>query len=76
MKEQKITVGTIIKLDFVDRLKLLFGRTLKVTTVCLIPQEQPIDKFNAASKTEIVATSKYFTRQSKPGYGYTPKTEQ
>ncbi len=73
--EQKIEVQTIVKLDFVDSLKCLCGRTLKITTTCLIPQEQSIDRFNSYAKTEIVRTESYFIKQNKPNFGYSPKNQ-
>lgn len=73
--EQEITVTTFVKLDFVDSLKCLFGRAIKITTKSFIPQEQEIHRFNSVSDVEIVKTTTFFTKQSKPEFGYSLKDE-
>jgi len=71
--EQKLVVYIFVKLDFVDILKCLFGRALKITTNINIPQEKEISHFNHSAKTEIVPTTEYFTKKNKPDFGYSPK---
>jgi hypothetical protein len=73
--QQKLEVTTIVKLDFVDSLKVLFGRALKIKTTFVVPQEEPIKGFNHYASTEIVPTTTYFTKQNKPHFGYSPKHE-
>lgn len=73
--QQDIRIQTIVKLDLIDCLKILFGRTLKITTKITIPQENEITNFNCSSTTDIVATSTFFTKQSKPNFGYVYKGE-
>jgi hypothetical protein len=70
--EQKIRTTTVIKLDLIDSLKCLFGRTIKVTTDIYIPQENEINSFNSYGSIEIVPTTSYFRKQDKPNFGYSP----
>jgi hypothetical protein len=72
--EQRITVTTFVKLDFVDALKCLFGRCLKIETKIDVPQEQTIDRYNAHSITTVERTESHFVKQDKPTFGYVPKS--
>jgi hypothetical protein len=70
---QKIKVTTFIKLDFVDLIKVLFGRTIKVETNIDIPQDLPIDAYNADTEVETVNTGAYFSKQDKRNFGWSKK---
>lgn len=70
MREQDLKVTTFIKLDKWDRLKVLFGRCLKVETKVIIPQEQPIERYNAVSSTSIISSTGEFVKQDRPPFGY------
>jgi hypothetical protein len=70
MNEQDLLVTTFIKLDMVDRLKVLFGRCLKIETKVIVPQEQKIETYNAISKTCIVSGTGNFIKQDRPPFGY------
>jgi len=71
--EQEVKVTTYVKLDFIDSLNILFGRSLKIETHILIPQEKSITHYNAWATTEVIKTSSHFIKQDKPKYGYTAK---
>lgn len=71
--EQELVVTTFVKLDFVDCLKLFFGRCLKIETKIFVPQEQPIERYNAHSNTSIDRTESHFVKQDRPRFGYSPK---
>ncbi len=71
MKEQELIVTTFIKLDIVDRLKVLFGRCIKIDTKVIVPQEQPIDNYNAVSTPSIISSTGNFLKQDRPPFGYT-----
>lgn len=71
--EQKLEVQTFIKLDFIDSIKILFGRTIQVSTTIIVPQEDEIPRINTYSKTEIVKTSTHFIKKDRPNFGYSPK---
>lgn len=73
MKEQELFVTTFIKLDMWDRLKVLFGRCLKIETKVIVPQEQDIPMYNAVSNTSIVSLSGSFIKQDRPPFGYISK---
>lgn len=73
--EQKITITTYIKFDFVDRLKILFGKVVVVNQTAYIPQEEPINMFNSIASVSYSETTKYFTTQDKPQFGYSPKQD-
>jgi hypothetical protein len=73
MKEQDLIVTTFVKLDKWDRLKVLFGRCLKIETKVIIPQEQPIEMYNAVSNTSIVSSTGNFIKQDRPPFGYVSK---
>lgn len=70
MKEQTLTVTTFVKLDLVDRFKVLFGRAIKIETKIIIPQELPIERYNAVSKTSIISSTGEFIKQDLPPFGY------
>jgi hypothetical protein len=70
MKEQRIKITTFIKLDRIDRIKVLLGLAIKVETNVTIPQEQPIEMYNAASTTTIIKSSGTFIKQDLPPFGY------
>jgi hypothetical protein len=72
-QEQNIQVKTYIKFDFVDALKIIFGRAIEVTTNVAVPQEQPIEYYNAWSETKLVSTTNHFVKQDKPTFGYMAK---
>lgn len=71
-KEQQIIVTTHIKFDFVERLKVLFGKVVIVKQTSYIPQEQEINMFNSVAEVSFDNTIKYFTKQNKPNFGYSP----
>lgn len=73
--EQQIITDTIVKLDFIDSLKLLFGRVLKVKTTICIPQENEIQRFNACASISIEKTTIHFVKQDKPNYGYSERVK-
>lgn len=70
MKEQDLLITTFVKLDIVDRIKVLFGRCLKIETKVIVPQDQPIETYNAISKTSIVSSTGNFIKQDRPPFGY------
>lgn len=70
MKEQDLEVTTFIKIDKWDRLKVLFGRCIKVKTKIVVPQEQPITHYNAVSTTTIISSTGEFIKQDRPPFGY------
>lgn len=73
--EQVIHLTTICKLDFIDAIKVLLGRTIVTKTKVYIPQEQEIFRVNTSSSTTIESSTKYFQRKDKPDFGYSPKEE-
>ncbi len=73
--EQEIKVTTYVKLDKIDILKCFFGRCLKIETKVIIPQEQPIERYNAVSSTSIERTDDNFIKQDRPPFGYIWKGE-
>ena len=70
---QKIETTTFVKLDFTDSLKVLFGRCIKLKVTTFVPQEQPINTYNASCEITIVPTSANFIKQEKPRFGYVEK---
>lgn len=71
--EQTLQPETIIVFDFIDRLKILFGKALSVKTNVVVPDAQKIESYNAHADLEFVSKSKHFVKQDKPGFGYSPK---
>jgi hypothetical protein len=69
--EQTLKVTTYIKLDLIDRIKILFGRCLKIETKVIVPQEQEISHYNAVSNTTIESSIGVFIKQDRPPFGYT-----
>ena len=67
---QSITVTTFVKLDLVDSIKVLFGRTIKIDTNIEVPQSQPIESYNAGAQINIVKTGAHFTKQDRPNFGW------
>lgn len=66
--EQKITTTTEVHLDFIDRIKVLFGRIIKVNVHIWLPTE--VEHYNATSGIEIISKSKSKFAKDKPDYGY------
>lgn len=71
--EQPITVTTFIKLDLIDVIKCLLGRSIKIETKVVVLQEQKINQYNAMSSTTIVPSGGLFVKQDRPRFGYTEK---
>lgn len=71
--EQTLQPETIIVFDFVDLLKILFGRALSVKINVTIPTAQKIESYNSHADLKFVSKSKHFVKQDKPGFGYSPK---
>lgn len=69
--EQQIRVKTFIKLDRWDALKCFFGRALRIDTDIVIPQENPIERYNAVSYTSVIRSTGIFVEQDRPPFGYT-----
>ena len=76
MKEQPLVINTVVKLDFIDSLKCLFGRCIKITTTVNVLSDQPIEHYNAYSATMIESSSTYFVKQDKPRFGYISKSNE
>ena len=74
-KKQDLFVTTYIKFDMWDRLKVLFGRAIKVDTKIIVPQEQPIENYNAVSTTTTVSSTGTFIKQDRPRFGYVAAPE-
>lgn len=70
MEEQNITITTFVKLDIVDRIKVLFGRCLKIEIKVIVPQKEEITRFNVVSNTEIIKSTGIFIKQNRPPFGY------
>lgn len=73
MNEQKIETTTIVNFDFIDRIKILFGRRVELKVKSMIPFKQPeISSFNSVCDVSLVKRSKYaMVGKSHPDYGYT-----
>jgi hypothetical protein len=67
-KEQHIDTFTRVHLDFIDRLKVLFGCVLQVNVTVIIPVE--VEHYNAVSTTKFVSGTKFVFEKDKPDYGY------
>ena len=68
--EQKLETVTEVHLDFIDRIKVLFGRKIKVKVDVWIPTE--VESYNGTSSVEIIKKSKSTFSKDKPDYGYSP----
>lgn len=72
--EQKLITKTQTHFDFVDRIKILFGKIVEVEVIVWIPTQ--VEAYNATSKVRMVSKTKSLFKKDKPGYGYVPsKTE-
>ena len=68
--EQNIQVITHCKFDLVDRIKILFGRSVSVRVSIFIPQENEIPFFNASANIMLISDSEFLLHKSKPDYGF------
>ena len=71
--EQRLETITEVHLDFIDRIKVLFGRIIKVKVVIWIPTE--VERYNGTSTIEIIGKSKSKFNKDKPDYGYESKPD-
>lgn len=72
-KTQKIKTETVIGLDMVDRLKVLFGRKLKVdvhTELLLKEEAEEITSYNAHAVVSTISSSKVKFQQDLRKFGY------
>ena len=75
--EQDLKVTTFVKLDMVDRMRVLFGRAIKVETKIIVPFPDgfTIGNYNAHSTTELISSTGVFTKQDRPPFGYMAKMD-
>ncbi len=73
-KEQTIQTITICHFDFVDRLKILFGKKIEIQVRSTIPFSEPeIQSFNSQSIVSFPSGSKSkMIDKNKPDFGYSP----
>lgn len=68
-EEQTLKTSTVISLDFIDRIKVLFGRRILVDVNIILPQL--VNNYNATSSIKIISKSKSNFSKELPDYGYT-----
>jgi hypothetical protein len=76
-EENKLKTTTYIKLDFIDCIKLLFGRCIivEVNSLLLI-KDNSISGSNSFDKVSIEKTSSNFTKVNKLPFGWEIKPEK
>jgi hypothetical protein len=67
MEDQLIT-KTQVRLDFIDRLRVLFGAILEVEVK--IKVRVKVSDYNGTSNVKLIGRSSYSFQQDKPMYGY------
>ena len=72
---QSLQIHTIVKLDFVDRLKALFGRVIEVKMNVNVLADEEIKSYNASADVKMVKTSCHFVKQDRPNFGWSVKAE-
>lgn len=70
----QIKTDTIIHLDFIDSLKILFGKRIKV--LITIDTLEEVSRANAHSNVEIIGTSDFKTLKDKPDFGFEHNTPE
>jgi len=72
--EQTINTTTLCTFDFVDRLKILFGKKIEIKVYSTIPfSEPPINSFNSNAFVSFPSNSKFkMVEKNKPDFGYSP----
>ena len=72
--EQEFATVTEVHLDLTDRIKVLFGKIIKVETKILVPIKEgsEIEMYNGRSRVKLIGKSKSHFEQDKPTYGYSP----
>lgn len=69
----KLKTETYVKLDFIDRVKVLFGREIKVSVNIDVPVK--VEMYNGSSKVEIVKKSKSHFTKDRKDFGYCAPVE-
>ena len=76
--EDQIRTNVIVKVSFVDLLKLLFGGCLNIqissyANLDIVDNKPVITGINSAIKLKVETDTVYFTKCNKASYGYAPK---